>query len=1450
MGGDFNMEPAQLCEVDFVAKVGGIVVAPEKGTCRAGGVSSILDYMIIDLELAKMVKEVDIVEEVQFHPHRPVVVGMAARKADMAYFTFSSPPALHTRRIIGPVWDTPKDKWRRFQARVEEWPVLHRDSEAEAQEKLASTYEQWANIAEEEIAIATGQHIRLGFRAQRPKLVKKHFENRAIKSWAGPRAGEARQWAWTYFKFLEYETAVREEQARRILEIQQAFTRNRPHWLDNAEVLATVGRIMRMPTGPEEARAHEEAENMLWEQEAEQEMDTWCNLALRLKDKHEVATDQATKERQQRWKDWVGEALEGGARKVHRLLKEPEAWVPEEVQEEGKISTDPRALHRYQVKFWHNIWTDGDKLEAYQWPADLAWNHEALPAITAEDIETASKEFSASTAGSPDGWHPRHFSLLCREARTGLCGIMNTMEKLGRMPPQTEQLMIMLLAKPQGGYRPIGIFPSIYRLWMKIRRPICAEWERRWHRPFFGMAEGREPGDSVWRTAIRAEAAQRSNQAAATLMWDMVKAYEMIRYSHLVREAVAVGFPLTILKLNIRAYTMVRYISMRGMVLRCAAPKRGIGAGCGAATTLIKVNYLRPFTEANLRIPRLRLSIFVDDVELSQEGTEQDIIKEFPVAARIIKEVIEGDLDSAIAEDKAAVVASSAALAKKLRQQIGWAAGKPTEVAKNLGVDISAGKARMTRATTTTRRLRILKAAKAVGRLKMFKAVMPGKIKRFNKTNVLPKATYGAQVSGVDNGELLRIRRLVAKQLPPFGGGRSLKRTLLYHGDPTAAVATAATSRWAKEIWHSANGQKAGAMRFTELQVAWQLCQKRFGRTWNTARGPLDVMMLELDRIGWSMPEFNKLKDGKGNEMKLTDFSPKAITTMLDKAFQENLARQIAKDLGSQEELSAQPWRRETRSKKYDNMQQGLLRAFAAGGLWTNKRQMEAGYIVEKDCCLCTGCEDTMAHRLFECKNEEVRKIREEIMEGNPFFLERASDPRNRPTFEAGLCPVPQWPLPEEGAAAQYWIWDEAGEAHPAGEGDRELGGHIFTDGSCSGGEQLQQLARAGWAAVEVQPETGKPIRALFGPVWRSLPQTAQASEWVAMAAAHQAALVKTVAVTSDCAAVVVGMKKKGGPGWLDHRDPWAGIRRSIIDTAGYQNIGMVDKVKAHQKGNKDWRAVANDWADKLANQGRHMQPQPTDAERGALNLIIKDIKTLAELVVKIFPKWPSPAKNGRRPGRGKAMAKRLGIGHEWVHGRMVLQCRWCFSKAAAQTAPTRTETCPMRKAGTSLVESLQWQGHQLIEVITEGNKLLVCKACGRFAKFMVRGIAGQCKRSPAPGGANALSRLARFLHPRPGDKVEVGGATDLLHGREFDLETLAPSSRPNRKGTLVGEARGRDATGLHGKAAAEPVGDRVPHVSPEASSSGQGLSIAQLRLQAVHARLDGRLAGKLAGTG
>eukprot|EP00959_Pyramimonas_sp_CCMP1952_P377325 7903140-Pyramimonas_sp.AAC.1 len=73
--------------------------------------------------------------------------------------------------------------------------------------------------------------------------------------------------------------------------------------------------------------------------------------------------------------------------------------------------------------------------------------------------------------------------------------------------------------KPSGGWRPIGPFCSIYRLWGRCRRCYALQWELQYQRSFYAGQSFASASDVAWRQSFRAETSNSSGKVSATLLW-------------------------------------------------------------------------------------------------------------------------------------------------------------------------------------------------------------------------------------------------------------------------------------------------------------------------------------------------------------------------------------------------------------------------------------------------------------------------------------------------------------------------------------------------------------------------------------------------------------------------------------------------------------------------------------------------------------------------------------------------------------------------------------------------------------------------------------------------------------------------------------------------------------------------------------------------------------------
>ena len=93
--------------------------------------------------------------------------------------------------------------------------------------------------------------------------------------------------------------------------------------------------------------------------------------------------------------------------------------------------------------------------------------------------------------------------------------------------------MIVLLPKPDGGNRPIGLFPSAIRLWMRARVKALRQWERENSRPGLYGSSGMGAAKAAWKSAWHAETTAAANGAYTQAMLDLVKAFESVPHHKL-----------------------------------------------------------------------------------------------------------------------------------------------------------------------------------------------------------------------------------------------------------------------------------------------------------------------------------------------------------------------------------------------------------------------------------------------------------------------------------------------------------------------------------------------------------------------------------------------------------------------------------------------------------------------------------------------------------------------------------------------------------------------------------------------------------------------------------------------------------------------------------------------------------------------------------------------------
>lgn len=141
-----------------------------------------------------------------------------------------------------------------------------------------------------------------------------------------------------------------------------------------------------------------------------------------------------------------------------------------------------------EAEAWSKHWGEGIQGQQLQWPDDMG---DDLPTIMAEELLEACRTFPTETGLGWDQWHPRVIERLSHSTLLLLVAILMECGKTGEWPAGVALVLIALLPKADGGFRPIGPLPTPPRIWMRTRRKVA----RRAHSQGVAVCRQRQRGN-------------------------------------------------------------------------------------------------------------------------------------------------------------------------------------------------------------------------------------------------------------------------------------------------------------------------------------------------------------------------------------------------------------------------------------------------------------------------------------------------------------------------------------------------------------------------------------------------------------------------------------------------------------------------------------------------------------------------------------------------------------------------------------------------------------------------------------------------------------------------------------------------------------------------------------------------------------------------------------------
>ena len=118
-----------------------------------------------------------------------------------------------------------------------------------------------------------------------------------------------------------------------------------------------------------------------------------------------------------------------------------------------------------------------------------------------------------------------------------------------------------------GGRRPIGVLPSIVRVWERTLKEHVQRWLRENRREFDWATQGRSAESAAWHQALIDEAAAGQGGASATVFLDPTKAFEHVKLEDVWSAAKALGFPLQILGPAVEASPSARRMTFQKAIV-------------------------------------------------------------------------------------------------------------------------------------------------------------------------------------------------------------------------------------------------------------------------------------------------------------------------------------------------------------------------------------------------------------------------------------------------------------------------------------------------------------------------------------------------------------------------------------------------------------------------------------------------------------------------------------------------------------------------------------------------------------------------------------------------------------------------------------------------------------------------------------------------------------------
>jgi len=345
-----------------------------------------------------------------------------------------------------------------------------------------------------------------------------------------------------------------------------------------------------------------------------------------------------------------------------------------------------------------------------------------------------------------------------------------------------------------------------------------------------------------------------------------------------VREAMALGYSLWVLRLSLATYTSERVLRVAGVVSTPFKARRGITAGSGLATAEMRLVMIRIVDRASQLSPMVVPTLFVDDLSAEVAGGHKFVHNNVVQFTKQICRDIEKD-GMEISRSKSICTASADEVGRGVAAALSEFGIKFSRTVVSLGAALGAG----TRRNAMNLNGRLKKFRKRIIRSRKLRSAKVDTA-RLLRTGATKALTYGQAVMGVSNSMLLAQRRAAAAAAAPAAGsrGQCLEMALVLsdgsergRADPAFDAHAMPIGQWAQAIWHRwlpLTALEKVVDRATRIVRLLQPCE-----VWRNVCGPAFAMVASAMRLGWTVVDATHMVTDEGESLHLLSDPPAVV---------------------------------------------------------------------------------------------------------------------------------------------------------------------------------------------------------------------------------------------------------------------------------------------------------------------------------------------------------------------------------------------------------------------------------------------------------------------------------------------------------------------------------------------------------------------------------------------